>query len=154
MGSCSTISGQDMVVLAALTGAANAGLPCPSNDDILAMTGAASPSSSAAILKKLEKRGLITVERFTNSRRVTIIETGRRTAAVPGRSRAKEVSAKHRAGMDATLLGRRLSASKPRKRTGWPCSVRPALIVSRASAAASALTSAAATALRHPVSPS
>lgn len=94
-----SLTAQDLVVLAALNGAANAGSSCPSNEDIMAMTNVASPASAAAILKKLQKRGLITVERIARARRVTIVETGRQTAAVTGRPRSKGAGPNHRTAM-------------------------------------------------------
>lgn len=71
----------DAAVLHALTIAGAMHRPCPSNDELAIAMGARSPASGAAALKRLEERGLITVERSHGQRVVTIIESGLRTAA-------------------------------------------------------------------------
>ena len=73
---------QDMKkVMHMLKVAIAAGEPCPSNPDIAAELGLSSRSGSVKILHALEEKGLIRVDRFRMSRRVTIIATGRATAA-------------------------------------------------------------------------
>ncbi|GAA0295678.1 hypothetical protein GCM10009087_01780 [Sphingomonas oligophenolica] len=68
--------------LALITEAAEAGRRAPTADDIQEHTGCNSISTTVTIVQKLEKRGLIAVERFQRSRRMTIVATGKRTAAV------------------------------------------------------------------------
>lgn len=58
------------------------GKPCPSNIDISHKLGMQSPSGAVKVLASLEKRGLIEIERFGASRRVTIAATGRSTAVI------------------------------------------------------------------------
>lgn len=67
-------------VLEMVERAANAGAACPSNLDIAQAIGAKSISSGPKALERLEKRGLIKVERGATSRVVTILATGKRTA--------------------------------------------------------------------------
>lgn len=66
--------------LAAIERAAEAGEPCPSNNDLADLLGHASPSAGSDIVRELEALGLILVERFQQARRVTILATGRVTA--------------------------------------------------------------------------
>jgi DNA-binding MarR family transcriptional regulator len=68
--------------LALIAEAAQAGRRAPTADDIQEHTGCNSISTTVNIVQSLEKRGLISVERFQRSRRITILETGMRTAAV------------------------------------------------------------------------
>jgi hypothetical protein len=68
----------------ALTRAAESNQSCPSNEVLTGMLGATSHSSGAAALDRLARRGLIEVERYSNSRVVTIVATGLRTAGEPG----------------------------------------------------------------------
>ena len=59
--------------------AANAGHPCPSNGVLAGAIGASSSSNPVNVMARLQKRGLITVERFATSRIVTITATGKST---------------------------------------------------------------------------
>ena len=68
--------------LALIAEAAQSGRRAPTADDIQEHTGCNSISTTVHIVQSLEKRGLISVERFQRSRRITILETGMRTAAV------------------------------------------------------------------------
>jgi hypothetical protein len=78
---------RDLVVLAAFTGAASAGLPCPSNEDFALMIGAATRGAAVNIIRKLRQCGLIAVEHIGRGRRVTILQTGAVTAPVQGKRR-------------------------------------------------------------------
>lgn len=64
--------------------AAEAGQPCASNADLGDTIGSINSTGStvAGIVKRLEMRGLITVERYQRERRVTIVATGKSTAEV------------------------------------------------------------------------
>ena len=64
----------------ALERAANAGSPCPSNDDLASTLSYANPSRISDLMSLLETMGFITVERGHNIRVVTIVKTGKRTA--------------------------------------------------------------------------
>jgi hypothetical protein len=55
---------------------------CPSNIEIMRAVDAHSISIGPALLDALAGRGLITVERGVQNRRITIIETGQRTSPV------------------------------------------------------------------------
>ncbi len=71
----------ETVVLQALTRAANRGAPCPTNSRLAELLGACSSGAPVSTLHRLEKLGLIKVDRYASSRQVTIIATGRRTQA-------------------------------------------------------------------------
>lgn len=71
----------EAVVLQALTRAANRNEPCPTNKRLAELLGASSSGAPNSTLQRLEKCGLIKVERYSASRQVTIVATGRRTRA-------------------------------------------------------------------------
>ncbi len=71
----------EAVVLQALTRAANRHEPCPTNSRLAELLGARSSGAPNSTLQRLEKRGLIKVDRYSSSRQVTIVATGRRTRA-------------------------------------------------------------------------
>ncbi|WP_179505728.1 MULTISPECIES: hypothetical protein [unclassified Sphingomonas] len=64
----------------ALAEAAQAGLPCPTNIDIEMLCGYNSCSMGPVMVKRLERKGLIRVERYQRFRIVEIVATGERTA--------------------------------------------------------------------------
>lgn len=64
----------------ALEEAARKGEPCPSNIDIEMLCGYNSCSMGPVMVKRLERKGLIRVERFQRYRIVEIVATGERTA--------------------------------------------------------------------------
>jgi DNA-binding MarR family transcriptional regulator len=74
-------------VLAAFERAANAGVAAPTNHDLSLMLGQSSVSGPVPLVKELEARGLIRVERFHRERRVTIVATGKQTWADPREER-------------------------------------------------------------------
>ncbi|WP_146037268.1 winged helix-turn-helix domain-containing protein [Novosphingobium guangzhouense] len=74
---------QDDRILAAITKAAERGQPCPQNGELARMIGASSKSVPVNAMKRLEERGLIVVERFSMSRIVTIVATGKSTGGHP-----------------------------------------------------------------------
>lgn len=76
---------QDAAVLAAITRAAENGQPCPTNDVLAGLISADSAATSVKVMRRLEKRGLIVVERFGMSRIVTVVESGKRTTGEPKR---------------------------------------------------------------------
>lgn len=65
--------------------AADEGEPMPSNDDITEQIGSRSSTGSTAVgvLKRLVDKGYIGHEVFQRGRQVTIVDTGRKTAAPP-----------------------------------------------------------------------
>lgn len=63
--------------------AAEAGEPCPMNVDIEIAIGANSSSMGPITVRRLEAKGLITVERYYRARVVTVIATGKTTAPPP-----------------------------------------------------------------------
>jgi len=68
--------------LALITEATEAGRSAPTADDIQERTGCNSISTTVHLVRRLERRGLILVERFQRTRRITVLSTGKRTAAV------------------------------------------------------------------------
>lgn len=83
------MSGEEIQRLAydAIVRAARAGLQCPTNPELCDIIGACSPSAGANVVAKLEKRGLITVERFNSGRNVSVPSLGLATRPYGGRSR-------------------------------------------------------------------
>lgn len=73
------IESKAMRVLAMISRAAKANEACPDNGAIAALVGASSISAAPKYLDRLEKKGLISVERFNTQRRVTIVATGDQT---------------------------------------------------------------------------
>lgn len=69
-----------VIVMKMLTDAANKGEACPRNDAIIRKIGAKSVARGADIMAKLERMGLISIERASDSRCVTILSTGAQTA--------------------------------------------------------------------------
>lgn len=76
----------DMIVLQALTEAANGERQCPTADDLAELMGGVSVATTVKAVQRLEANGLIKVRRFQRSREVTITASGRRTA--PARNKA------------------------------------------------------------------
>ena len=72
----------ERVALALIAEAAEAGRQAPTADDIQERTGCNSISTTVNLVRRLELRGLIEVERFQRTRRITVVSTGKRTAAV------------------------------------------------------------------------
>lgn len=62
---------------------AEQGLPCPRNSDIAARFHFSTDSTCSGMVSALERVGMITVERYQQGRRITIVDTGKSTAAVP-----------------------------------------------------------------------
>lgn len=67
-----------MVVLRCLTAAAEAHETCPTND-ALAVAIQASAVAASDLVRRLERRGLIKVQRGNCTRVVTVLSTGKRT---------------------------------------------------------------------------
>ncbi|MEO8375366.1 MAG: MarR family winged helix-turn-helix transcriptional regulator [Sphingomonas bacterium] len=72
----------ERVALVLIAEAAEAGRQAPTADDIQERTGCNSISTTVNLVRRLELRGLIEVERFQRTRRITVVSTGKRTAAV------------------------------------------------------------------------
>lgn len=73
----------ERIVYQALIDAAEAGQPCPLNMDIEDLIGCDSTSMGPWIIRRLEEKGLIKVERYQRFRVVEIVATGKRTARSP-----------------------------------------------------------------------
>jgi hypothetical protein len=73
------------LVLSMINDAAERGVRAPGNDDIAAEIGASSGSSGSNAIALLEAMGKITVTRYHSGRVITIIETGKSTAPIPGK---------------------------------------------------------------------
>ncbi len=73
----------EALVYDAIFNAAERGEVCPLGLDIEMMIGAISTSMGPKMVRKLEEKGLIEVQRFQKYRIVTIVATGRTTARPP-----------------------------------------------------------------------
>lgn len=73
------LSDTDRTVLEIVTKAAEEGRPCPTNNEMSCRLGFKSLSGPINALERLQRRGLVTVERFHTERRVTITATGKAT---------------------------------------------------------------------------
>lgn len=74
----------DDVAMKAIERAAATNAPCPQNEELAGLVGAASISTGARLIASLERKGLIKVTRFGCRREVTIVATGASTARVEG----------------------------------------------------------------------
>jgi len=70
----------EMMIYRALRDAADDGRPCPTADDLSDLIGANAVATTVGVMQRLERRGPIQVERYQRARRVTIVETGAKTA--------------------------------------------------------------------------
>lgn len=91
------LSETDRTVLEMVTRAADAGLPCPTNGELAGALGFNSHSGPINALERLQRRGLIVVERFQIERRVTIVATGKRTKIFNDRPHWRDVPEHQRA---------------------------------------------------------
>lgn len=66
-------------LLRAVTRAAEAGLPCPNNEDLCTLTGIENQNGVGIGLKRLEEKGLLTVERPSRNKRIIVLPNGKRT---------------------------------------------------------------------------
>jgi DNA-binding MarR family transcriptional regulator len=76
------LTAMEREALALIAEATEAGRQAPTADDIQERTGCNSISTTVNLVRRLELRGLIEVERFQRTRRITLVSTGKRTAAV------------------------------------------------------------------------
>ena len=72
----------EAMVYRSLSRAAENGERCPTSIEIATMLDCSPGGTAAGIVKRLERRGLISVERYQRERRVTIVATGKSTAQV------------------------------------------------------------------------
>lgn len=70
----------EQIVYDALAAAADAGLPCPSNEDLAELLGGYALSAPPQIIDRLVRSGRVTVVRYHKEREVTIVATGLSTA--------------------------------------------------------------------------
>lgn len=73
----------ETIVYDALCEAASLGAVCPNYLDLNELIGAESSSTSPSIVKRLEDRGFIRVQRWQRFRQVTICATGESTMKSP-----------------------------------------------------------------------
>jgi DNA-binding MarR family transcriptional regulator len=76
------LKGWERTAYEVLFDAAERGAPAPTADDLQAACGCNSVSTTVNLVQRLEQRGLIAVERYQRSRRITITATGKATAPV------------------------------------------------------------------------
>lgn len=72
----------EQIALAAIVEAADSGSPAPTCDELVERCGCNAVSTTADLVKRLERRGLIRVERYQRSRRIYVLATGKATAEV------------------------------------------------------------------------
>jgi len=70
----------ERMVYSRLYEAAEIGAPCPTVTELATMLECGEGGTTAGIIARLERRGLVHVERYQRTRRVTITETGKSTA--------------------------------------------------------------------------
>lgn len=70
---------KDEQVFRQVVKAARAGKACPTNFKLADMLGWSTPSTASEALHRLERSGLVQVERHSTTRIVTIVETGEST---------------------------------------------------------------------------
>lgn len=75
---------RDAKLLELLTRCAAEGRVAPSNAELTSLLKLERANTVPRIVKRLEERGLIVVERYSCSRIITIVATGQRTGGVPG----------------------------------------------------------------------
>ncbi|MCW2763371.1 MAG: hypothetical protein JWR85_3572 [Marmoricola sp.] len=68
----------DQLVYKAILAAADARKPCPSNADLSDIAGFQRQQSAGVSLARIEKAGLIQIDRVSNGRTIRIIATGQR----------------------------------------------------------------------------
>ena len=79
-GPVSHLTDRDRRVFDILVAAVNAGEKCPSNSNLAHRIGCISTSDPSDIIRRLQRSGLITVDRGSCNRVVTIVATGKSTA--------------------------------------------------------------------------
>ena len=103
-------------VLTALSRAAAEGLVCPGNDALAGLSGVIGSATASGSVKRLERAGRIIVERGNNSRVVTIVATGKKTAgtisAPHWRARAAGAVVADEVKAEADRASRRREAAK------------------------------------------
>lgn len=81
MRSSGDLTDTDRHVYEAISAAAEKGKPCPRNAELVKLFDGRAASNASIVIKKLERANLISVERAGRFRTVTILATGKSTAA-------------------------------------------------------------------------
>ena len=81
-----SLSHWEREVLACVTEAAEVGRQAPTGDELQERCGCDSISTTVHLVQRLERKGLIQVERYQRTRRITIVATGKATAPVTNRT--------------------------------------------------------------------
>lgn len=109
--SAKIVTPRDQRMLDILTAAAEAGDVCPSNDELCGLMGMGSIGAPPQVMNRLVAHGLIALERFAQSRIVTILATGKATAGVRGEPHFSEAESRvtpvHRLDDDEALIFKR-----------------------------------------------
>lgn len=82
---------REALCLKILTERAEHGLACPTNNELCELLGYDSPAAPARIIKQLENRRLISVERGQVTRVITVLATGDRTAGQVGQAHWRQL---------------------------------------------------------------
>jgi len=75
---------RDTITMKLLAEAVNACAPAPSNAKLAALFGCSSPNAGLRAYRRLEKAGIIRIRSFGPAKQVTIVATGKSTAAIDG----------------------------------------------------------------------
>lgn len=91
---------QDALVYGAAWLAAQRGVPAPSNEELLELSGHSSYSTPHKVLRRLERLGLLVSRGFQRGRQLTILASGKSTAA----PRCRSPHWRHRADLQPARL--------------------------------------------------
>ena len=80
------LSPWERAVLACIAAAAEAGRTAPTGDELQECCGCESISTTVHLVQRLERKGLIRVQRYQRTRRITILATGKATAPVTNKT--------------------------------------------------------------------
>ena len=76
----------ERAALDCIIAAAEAGRVAPTGDELQECCGCDSISTTVNLVQRLERKGLIRVERYQRTRRITIVSTGKATAPVTNKT--------------------------------------------------------------------
>lgn len=101
----SALTHRERSVITLIEAAARLGEPCPTNGKLALALGVSIGKASEAVTE-LDRRGYLIVERFTNARRVTVVDSGLTTARpdTTARWRTRDTRAR-RQGDDVPIQG-------------------------------------------------
>lgn len=112
-----TLTPRETLVLREIEKAADEGRVCPSNIELAKLMLVSSIATPSETLSRLERRGVITVERARNSRVITITATGKATAIPVDKKHAEQAtSAARRRNQLAEMIAEGMSFEEARQK--------------------------------------